>query len=120
MSNLLLIGHHFIPARNILQRVVKLIPLVSPRTLERNDQQFWISQFSGLAAETVSLSLECGDTASDFLQTLELGRGILASLQLEIRSDISSLREAHQDLASRFDIIRDILDRPQESPQQLI
>jgi hypothetical protein len=77
--------------------------------LKRNDQQFNISQFTGITSRAVSLSLINTDGPYKPLQLLELGRGVLANLQLEVRSDISA---SHPDLARQFQKLRDQIDPP--------
>ena len=46
------------------------------------------------------------------MELLELDRGILANLQLEVRSDILILAASHPDLAQKFQDLRDRLDTP--------
>ena len=53
-----------------------------------------------------------GEDAYRSLQLLELGRGILANLQLEVRSDISILAVSHPNLAKQFEGIRNEIDPP--------
>jgi hypothetical protein len=43
---------------------------------------------------------------------LELGRGIIANLQLEVRSDISVLATSHPELAKQFEELRNLIDLP--------
>ena len=101
-SDLLIRHNHYQHAKVILRRAVELLPQVSPRQLSRSDAQFNISQFSHVTSRAVSLSLADGDDLYKTLQLLELGRGILANLQLEVRSDITYLATAHPDLAHKF------------------
>ena len=82
--------------------------------MKRSDQQFNISQFSHITSRAVSLSLADAEDPYNSLQLLELGRGILANLQLEIRSDISELAASHPDLAQQFQELRDRIDSPSE------
>ena len=86
-------------AYRALSLVVSLLPKVSPRSLARNDQQFRISRFSGLAAQAASLALEIGESPYVAVRLLESGRGVLANLQLQVRSEIWGLRSAHPELA---------------------
>ncbi len=53
-----------------------------------------------------------GNDAYHALELLELGRGIIAGLLLEMRTDISSLEQQHVELAERFSSLRDELDSP--------
>ena len=98
-------------AKPILQAAVKLLPRISPRQLKRSDAQFNISQFASVTCRAVSLSMEDTELFNS-LQLLELGRGILASLQLEVRSDISVLAASHPGLSRQFEELRDQIDRP--------
>src|SRR5271170_538729 len=99
-------------AKPLLRRAVNLLPMVSPRALQQSDRQYNISLFSNITSRAVSLSLADGDDPYDTLQLLELGTGILASLQIESRSDISVLESAHPALAQRFRDLRDEIDPP--------
>jgi tetratricopeptide (TPR) repeat protein len=97
-------------AKPILEAAVELLPRLSPRLLKRTDAQFNISQFSSLTASAVSLSLEDMDDPWKSLQLLELGRGILANSQIEVRSDISVLEADHPELGRQFRELRDQID----------
>ena len=97
-------------AKPILEAAVYLLPRLSPRLLKRTDAQFNISKFTDVTAKAVSLSLEDMDDPWKCLQLLELGRGILANLQLEVRSDISTLETHHLELARQFQELRDQID----------
>ena len=107
----LLISHRMLKrAKGILETAVELLPQLSPRVLKRTDAQFNISPFANITARAVSLSLEDMDDPWKSLQLLELGRGILANLQLEVRSDISVLGTKHPELARQFQELRDQID----------
>ena len=107
-------------AKPILETAVRLLPTLSPRQLKRNDAQFNISQFANLTASAVSLCLENMDDPYKSLQLLELGRGILANLQLEVRSDISVLEADHPALAQQFQLLRDQIDSPSRAYESKI
>jgi tetratricopeptide (TPR) repeat protein len=118
-SHMVAFGDHR-RANSILRTGVLLLPMVSPRILKRSDQQYNISHFVGITSNAVSLSLDCGENANDALQLLELGRGVLASWQLEVRSDISQLEASeHSDLARRFRDLRGQLESPQPATMEL-
>jgi len=101
-----------IRARYVLLAAVDLLRRVSPRTLKQADQQYNISRFAEITSQAVSVCLECQDDVKDVLQVLERGRGILANLRLEVRSDVSILQASHPHLASQFENLRDQLDCP--------
>ena len=102
-------------AKELLQAAVELLPIIAPRTLSRSDQQYSIARFAKITSRAVSLVLECGEEPYNGLRLLELGRGVLASLLIEVRSDISILEEQHPALAEEFRELRDKLDTPQSS-----
>jgi tetratricopeptide (TPR) repeat protein len=104
---------------DLLAGAVRLLPEVADRRLSRSDQQHAMGQWSGLAGDAAALSLASHagtptDRAVRALQLLEAGRGVLHSQALDMRSDLAELRECHPDLAHRFEVIRDELDRPME------
>ena len=97
-------------ASRILAAAVELLPTTSPRMLLRNDQQFALSQFIGLARDAAALSLRAGHDVFDALRLLEIGRGVIASVYFDTRSDITGLQKAHPELAEKFKLLRDELD----------
>jgi tetratricopeptide (TPR) repeat protein len=98
----LLIDRDWDRAKKVLQIAVGLLPSTSPRNLKHLDRQYNISKFAGLTSRAASVSLQCGEKPYIALQLLELGNGVLASLQLQVRSDILDLRESYPDLAQQF------------------
>ena len=104
-------------ASHITETAVKLLPHLSPRALKQNDQQHMLGEFSGLATLTASVALQAKKGASHALELLELGRGIIASLRFETRTDITKLRKQHPEMAEEFERLRDILDS--QSPSTL-
>jgi len=111
-ADLLISQRSYEGAKPILLAAVRLLPMLSPRILQRKDQQFGISQFANITSRAVSLCLADGDDPYKTLQLCELGRGILANTQLELRSDISLLAAHHPDLAQRFQDLRNLIDPP--------
>lgn len=108
----LLLGRDNHRAKTLLRAAVHLLPSISPRELSRTDQQYNISQFVAITPSAVSLCVECDEDPYTALQLLEIGRGVLASFQMEVRSDVSSLKKSHPDFAQQFQNIRDQIDRP--------
>jgi CHAT domain-containing protein len=97
-------------ASRCLTGAVRLLPMISPRSLQRDDQQHMLSQFSGLAAETASCALQAGRSAVDTLRLLELCRGVVISFTIDLRSDISTLKTTHPSLFQQFDSLRHEID----------
>ena len=98
----------------LLKLAVELLPLTSSRALKRGDQQYSLSKRSGLVSTAVA-SLVASEEYSTFdaLRLLELGRGIIASLYIDLRSDINILETSYPELAQRYKNLRDLLDGPQ-------
>lgn len=97
-------------ALSMLKKAVEMLPIASPRTLRRSDQQYTLSNFAGMASDAAALSLRCGEDVSEALRLLELGRGVMISMLLETRTDITDLAVKQPDLASKFSKLRDQLD----------
>ncbi|KAH0558763.1 hypothetical protein GP486_004594 [Trichoglossum hirsutum] len=96
----------------LLQNAMELLHAVSPRSLEHTDKQYALREFAGLASVAAAIALNAGKEAHHALKLLELGRGVISGLLLEMRSDISALREQHAELAKEFTSLRDELDSP--------
>lgn len=101
---------NFARINSLLRTAVELFPSLSSRTLTQQDRQYNISKFAGIPSKAASASLQCGEHPYNAVQLLEIGRGVLADLQIQIRSDISILRESYPSLANRFEELRYQLD----------
>jgi tetratricopeptide (TPR) repeat protein len=97
-------------AYRILKEAVGLIPSISPRTLSLVDQQFLVKDLGGLGSQAAAVALNDGQSALHALQLLELGRGVISGLLLDMRTDISELRQRHPELAQRLTYLWDQLD----------
>jgi CHAT domain-containing protein len=93
-----------------IKEATNLLHMISPRLLNRADQQDNIATFSGLASTGASILLESGANAFEALQTLELGRGVMSSLLLEARINTTDLEIHYPALAKEFMALRDQLD----------
>ncbi len=113
----LLAEHEPTRAAELLASAVRLLPEVAPRRLKRLYRQNQVGRFGFLASEAAALILSDpsrpeDERATRALETLEAGRGVLLSQTLETRSDVTDLREAHPELAARFEELRDAMDAP--------
>ncbi|RYP45618.1 hypothetical protein DL768_008055 [Monosporascus sp. mg162] len=98
----------------LLQEAVNLLPTVSPRSLKHTDKQHMLADSAGLASMAAAISLNAGKDAFHALQLLELGRGVIAGLLMDMRGDISDLKRKYPGLADEFVSLRDELDSPEE------
>ncbi|KJZ70857.1 hypothetical protein HIM_09771 [Hirsutella minnesotensis 3608] len=96
----------------LLQEAVTLLPTVSPRSLNHTDKQHMLAGFAGLSSAAAATLLNAGGDAYHALRLLELGRGVIAGLLMDMRGDISDVKRAHPILADQFISIRDELDLP--------
>lgn len=99
-------------ANDMLKGAIILMPTLSPRALKRTDQQHMLADASGIASEAAAAALNAGEPPEECLRLLELGRGVMASLLLETRTEITDLEQSFPDLATRFESLRDELDAP--------
>jgi tetratricopeptide (TPR) repeat protein len=99
-------------ASAIARAAIYLLPTISNRSLNRNDKQYAVSRFSGLAAVACSLSLQVDSDAAQALQLLERGRGTILGLLIDDRSDISKLRDSYPKLATEYDNLRMEINAP--------
>ncbi|MFE4920843.1 CHAT domain-containing protein [Streptomyces sp. NPDC056661] len=80
---------------------VRLLPRLAGRRLGREDAQYWLGRFAGVAADAAACALATGDEVSA-VTLLESGRCVLAAQALDSRGDLSDLREQAPELAERF------------------
>lgn len=78
-----------------------LLPTINTRNLDRNDQQFVLSGFAGIASDLCALLVAEGQL-QDAVECLEEGRTIIISRLLDDRSDISRLCQSNPQLAQRY------------------
>jgi hypothetical protein len=67
---------------------------VDTRLLGRNDKQYVLSIFAGVATDLYTLLL-ASNQADDALQYLERGRVVILSQLIDARSDTSDLTQKH-------------------------
>ncbi|KAF4448532.1 hypothetical protein F53441_8069 [Fusarium austroafricanum] len=93
------------------RQVLNLLPSVHTRALDRNDQQFVMSTFAGVASDLCGLLLSA-NRLTEALECLEQGRAIIIGQLLDDRSDLSLLRRDHSQLAKRYENLVDEVNAP--------
>ena len=94
----------------ILRIAVELFPTVNIRALENEEQDFKVRHFAYLINMAVAHCIQSGGSEFEALRLFELGRGVLAGLQLDLRTDISGLEDQHPALAKEFVQLRNELN----------
>lgn len=116
-ASALVIGYDLRRAKSLLETALHLLPLLGSRLLKQGDRQHWVSQFNGMTVNAVSASLGCDEDTFSALQLSELGRGVIARVWLDIRFDVSNLREKYPELAVEFEEAQGLLDIPEGNSQ---
>lgn len=80
-------------ASKLLERAVRLIPLVSNRGMAPEVQQQRLSSLADLPTEACSATLAAGKSVEEALELLELGRGVILGYKIDSRSDFTILKE---------------------------
>ncbi|KAK2760635.1 TPR domain-containing protein [Colletotrichum kahawae] len=101
-------------ASELLDDAIKLLPSLSPRGLKTSDQQYKLKPVAELSHEAATAAIRAKRSPMDILRLLESSRGVMASLLLETRTEISELRESHPVLVDQFESLRDEIDSHSE------
>ena len=97
----------------ILREAVHLMPVVNTRTLEHSSKEHVIGEFTDLTSMAVAAVLNAGEEPYQALQLLEIGRGVISSILMDMREDLFELKQRHPDLAAEFQRLRNELDTPE-------
>ncbi|MGH3623384.1 MAG: CHAT domain-containing protein [Sciscionella sp.] len=89
--------------------VIELLPRLAPRELRREDQEFRIGRWNGIAATAAACALAAGHQEKAPV-LLEQGRGVLLARALEVRTDLTRLHAQRPELAKEFEELRLALD----------
>ncbi|KAJ9226752.1 hypothetical protein DTO027B5_1912 [Paecilomyces variotii] len=79
-------------ATTVARDVVQLLPWLVPRWLNRDDQQHLIKNMTNFSSLAASAVLQAGGSAAEAVEMLEAGRGVIGSLTIDLRADISGLQ----------------------------
>ncbi|KAL9609815.1 MAG: hypothetical protein Q9167_005442 [Letrouitia subvulpina] len=96
---------------DVLSSAVQLLSRISPRWVSPADQQHLLSQGSGIAGLAAAAALQMGKVPYEALKSLEMGRCVISGLTMNVKDDVSELREAHPELYERYDSLRQPFSR---------
>ncbi|KAH8745639.1 CHAT domain-containing protein [Hyaloscypha finlandica] len=85
-ANILITQKEWKKSSTLLHAAVSLLPTVSTHSQKQRDQQHMVRLFAGISTLAASVALEAGEGQEQALQVLELGRGIIAGLQLRAQA----------------------------------
>jgi tetratricopeptide (TPR) repeat protein len=98
-----------------VQQAIELYPVTSLRGVGDLDRLGLIEDVMSVGHLGAAISVLLGRSPYESLKIMEMGRGILASSLMEVRADVSDLKEKHPKLASELMSIQVALD---DTPQQ--
>ncbi|WUH90231.1 CHAT domain-containing protein [Streptomyces sp. NBC_00433] len=84
---------------------VALMRVAGIEEFDRTDRAARLSEITEMGSEAVTAHILAGDPATA-LEAAEEARAVLLTLELDLRTDLTSLREARPDLTERFDRMR--------------
>ncbi|KAK8192573.1 hypothetical protein M8818_007743 [Zalaria obscura] len=96
-------------ADRIYRSVIGLLSRVSPRSISRDDMQHRLQGLSNMSSFAAGAALTVKEDPEDALLLLELGRSVIAGLQMSQRSDLPALLASNEDLGRRYTQLRDAL-----------
>lgn len=89
-------------ATTVAKDVVQLLPWLVPRWLNRDDQQHLVKNMTNFSSLAASAVLQAGGSAAEAIEMLEAGRGVIGSLTIDLRADISDLQHIDPLLYSQY------------------
>ncbi|MEU4522158.1 CHAT domain-containing protein [Amycolatopsis sp. NPDC024027] len=102
-------------ALEMAENVVRLIPLVTTRERSSADRARQVTDFRGLADLVAAAAIAAGRPAYA-VELLEQTRGLLFADALDIRSDLTSLRDQEARLAEEFDALGQEIEQADRTP----
>lgn len=97
-------------ACELLHEAIELLPRLCPRSLPNNDKQHLLENAVSIASNAAYYHLKAGKGATAALKCLESGRSVISNILMEMRIDISDLKEKHPILAAQFESLTATLD----------
>ncbi|KAN0086950.1 CHAT domain containing protein [Elaphomyces granulatus] len=96
---------------NLGRAVLELLPTVHTRFLGRDDQEFVMSTFAGVASDLCGFYL-ASSRPNEALEYPEQGRGVIISQLLDRRTDLSGLIADHPKLARQYECLVNEVNTP--------
>jgi tetratricopeptide (TPR) repeat protein len=87
---------------------IYMLPMMTWHGLAQQDREHTLGSITGLAADAAAVALNAGSPVQA-LELLEHGRALMVAQSLDIRSDLTNLKEQAPALAERMELIRHAL-----------
>ena len=100
-------GKRWVEGSNLLSRAIYMMPKLTTRTLTQDDQQFAMTRLINIASLAVSAALQAQKSNEESLELLEAGRGVIASLTISSRNDVSDLDKIDPDVRLEYERLRE-------------
>lgn len=107
-------------AFQLYQKILNLLASVSPRSVPRDDMQNRLSGLSNISTFAAGACLKVGNAPEEALTVLERGRGVISTLYMDLRSDVTDLANSYPDLCAEYEQAQDALfkAKPNETAYQ--
>lgn len=112
---ILLSQGYLVQSYKALRRSVQLMPKLTKGSIQRQDQQWFLSWLSSLSPQAASLALKSGETASTAFHLLELGRCTMLNLTIFRRSKLDEslfVGAEAQALMERYEQVQEQISGP--------
>ncbi|WP_433222485.1 CHAT domain-containing protein [Dactylosporangium sp. CS-047395] len=83
---------------------VRLMPRLATHYTDRGDEEHDLARFAELPADAAACALHAGD-ARLAVEVLEVGTGVMLARTLQLRTDLTDLRERHPAAAARLEAV---------------
>ncbi|KAK6537568.1 hypothetical protein TWF694_011750 [Orbilia ellipsospora] len=102
------------PSAAILEAVIDSLTTLAPKSLQTTSKQGL--RFHSVANITASMFINAERTPYEGVRVLELGRGIVTGLMMEMRAEVSHLEKSKPELARKFHSAAKVLDPDEGAP----
>lgn len=90
----------YLEAFDTLSRGMKLLPLVNHRSMATADREYLVSRLQAAASDITALALQSDKSPHEALCYHEQAKGFIMGDVMDIRTDLSALREINANLAT--------------------
>ena len=98
---------------SLMEKAVEFLACASPSYLRHADKEYGLKSHSGLASRAAYYALRANKAPYEILRLLEIGRGIIANFLMDLREDLTYIKQ-DSDLMANFVCLRNDLDKPGE------